>query len=350
MSKYFYKDKPVIGLDISPTSIKLMSIDTKKWSVLGYGSIDLDPTKLQQSIDTDGKYIGEQLQQLLKKKTIGHLRSNHVVMSIPTTRTYSRSVTIPRDIKGSVLDAVRLEAEQYVPIPLNQLYIDYEITKQDDKSTTALLCAVPQKTVDTCVDAATKAGLRVVMVEPGMSSVARLLKTTEDGALATVIVDIGAASTDVAILDGSLKVTGGIAIGGNTFTLDISNKLGVTLEKAHQLKVLNGLGPSPKQKDIKAALDPNLKRITAEVKKIMRYYSERVEDARKIEQVIIVGGGSNIPGIGDYFTDSIVIAARLASPWQVLNFGKLPQPARQFKARYITVAGLACVKPKEIWR
>lgn len=350
MSKYFYKDKPVIGLDISPTSIKLMSIDTKKWSVLGYGSIDLDPTKLQQSIDTDGKYIGEQLQQLLKKKMIGHLRSNHVVMSIPTTRTYSRSVTIPRDIKGSVLDAVRLEAEQYVPIPLNQLYIDYEITKQDDKSTTALLCAVPQKTVDTCVDAATKAGLRVVMVEPGMSSVARLLKTTEDGALATVIVDIGAASTDVAILDGSLKVTGGIAIGGNTFTLDISNKLGVTLEKAHQLKVLNGLGPSPKQKDIKAALDPNLKRITAEVKKIMRYYSERVEDARKIEQVIIVGGGSNIPGIGDYFTDSIVIAARLASPWQVLNFGKLPQPARQFKARYITVAGLACVKPKEIWR
>lgn len=350
MSKYFYKDKPVIGLDISPTSIKLMSIDTKKWSVLGYGSIDLDPTKLQQSMDTDGKYIGEQLQQLLKKKTIGHLRSNHVVMSIPTTRTYSRSVTIPRDIKGSILDAVRLEAEQYVPIPLNQLYIDYEITKQDEKSTTVLLCAVPQKTVDTCVDAATKAGLRVVMVEPGMSSVARLLKTTEDGALATVIVDIGAASTDVAILDGSLKVTGGIAIGGNTFTLDISNKLGVTLEKAHQLKVLNGLGPSPKQKDIKAALDPNLKRITAEVKKIMRYYSERVEDARKIEQVIIVGGGSNIPGIGDYFTDSIVIAARLASPWQVLNFGKLPQPARQFKARYITVAGLACVKPKEIWR
>ena len=350
MSKYFYKDKPVIGLDISPTSIKLMSIDTKKWSVLGYGSIDLDPTKLQQSMDTDGKYIGEQLQALLKKKTIGHLRSNHVVMSIPTTRTYSRSVTIPRDIKGSILDAVRLEAEQYVPIPLNQLYIDYEITKQDEKSTTVLLCAVPQKTVDTCVDAATKAGLRVVMVEPGMSSVARLLKTTEDGALATVIVDIGAASTDVAILDGSLKVTGGIAIGGNTFTLDISNKLGVTLEKAHQLKVLNGLGPSPKQKDIKAALDPNLKRISAEVKKIMRYYSERVEDARKIEQVIIVGGGSNIPGIGDYFTDSIVIAARLASPWQVLNFGKLPQPARQFKARYITVAGLACVKPKEIWR
>ena len=350
MSKFFYKDKPVLGLDISPTSIKLMAIDTKKWTVLGYGSIDLDPTKLQQSIDTDGKYLSDQLQELLKKKTIGHFRSNHVVMSVPTTRTYSRSVTIPRDLKGSIMDAVRLEAEQYVPIPLNQLYLDYEVTKQDKETTTVLLCAVPQKTVDTCVDAATRCGLRVVMVEPGMSSVARLLKSTEEGDLATVIVDIGAASTDVAILDGSLKVTGGIAIGGNTFTLDISTKLGVTLEKAHQLKVLNGLTPSPKQKDIKAALEPNLKRISAEVKKIIRYYSERVTDARKIEQVVIVGGGSNIPGLGDYFTDSIVIAARVASPWQVLNFGKLPQPSRQFKARYITVAGLACVKPKEIWK
>lgn len=350
MSKFFYKDEPILGLDISPTSIKLMAIDTNKWTVLGYGSIDLDPAKLQQSIDSDGKYLSEQLQELLKKKTIGHFQSNHVVMSVPTTRTYSRSVTLPRDIKGSILDAIKLEAEQYVPIPLNQLYIDYEVTKQDKTSTTVLLCAVPQKTIDTCVDAVTRCGLRVVMVEPGMSAVARLLKTTEGGDLATVIVDIGAASTDVAILDGSLKVTGGIAIGGNTFTLDISTKLGVTLEKAHQLKVLNGLTPSPKQKEVKTALEPNLKRVTAEVKKIIRYYSERVTDARKIEQVVIVGGGSNIPGLGDYFTDSIVVAARVASPWQVLNFGKLPQPSRQFKARYITVAGLACVKPREIWK
>ena len=350
MSKFFYKDKPILGLDISPTSIKLMAIDTKKWTVLGYGSIDLDPAKLQQSMDGDGKYLAEQLTQLLKKKTVGHLRSNHVVISVPTTRTYSRSVTLPKDLKSSILDAVKLEAEQYVPIPLSQLYLDYEVTSQNKDSTTVLLCAVPQKTVDVCTEAATRAGLRVVMVEPGMSSVARLLKATEGGDLATVIVDIGAASTDVAILDGTIKVTGGIAMGGNTFTLDISTKLGVTLEKAHQLKVLNGLGASPKQKEIKAALDPSLKHITAEVKKIIRYYSERVTDARKIEQIVIVGGGSSMPGIGDYFTESIVIAARVASPWQLLNFGKLPQPARQFRARYITVAGLACVKPKEIWR
>ncbi len=350
MSKLFHKDKPIIGLDISPTSIKLMSVDTGKWTVLGYGSIDVDPQKMQMSLNTDGAYIAEELQELIKSKTLGSFRSNHVVMAVPTSRTYSRSITISGDVKSSIEESVQLEAEQYIPIPIAQLYIDYEITHKDKESTAALMCAVPQKIVDNCVRAAAQAGLEVIMIEPEMLSVARLLRYTEDGSLPTVVVDIGAAATDVAIIDGTIKVTGGLPIGGNTFTLSISEKLKMSLEKAHQLKVLNGLSPSPKQKQIHEALDPDLKRIVQEIKKIVRYYTERIPEARTIEQVIIVGGGSNIPGIGDYFTDSLVIASRVASPWQMLNFAKLPQPARQFKPRYLTVAGLASIRPEEIWK
>lgn len=327
-----------------------MSVDPKKWTVLGYGSIDVDPAKMENSLDTDGEYISEQLQKLIKEKTLGVFGSNHVIMSIPTSRTYSRSVTIENSVTSPIEDSINLEAEQYIPIPVAQLYIDHQITHKDKDAVTALMCAVPQKIVDNCVKAAANSNLRVIMVEPGMLSVARLLRYTEDGSLPTVVVDIGAAATDVAIIDGTIKVTGGLPIGGNTFTLDISEKMKVTLEKAHQLKVLNGLNPSPKQKLIVGALEPNLKRIVQEIKKIIRYYIERVPGARNIEQVIIVGGGSNVPGIGEFFTDNLVIAARVASPWQMLNFAKLPQPARQFKPRYLTVAGLASVKPEEIWK
>lgn len=327
-----------------------MSVDSKKWEVLGYGSIDVDPIEMERSLDTDGAYIEQQLRDLMKEKILGVFGSNHVVMSIPTSRTYSRSITIPSTVTSSFDESVRLEAEQYVPIPIAQLYLDYEVTDKDKEATTALMCAVPRKIVDNCVKAAAACDLKVVVVEPGMLSVSRLLRYTEDGSLPTVVVDIGAASTDVAIIDGTIKVTGGLPVGGNTFTLDISEKAKVSLEKAHQLKVLNGLSSGPKQKIITTALEPNLKRIIQEIKKIIRYYIERVPNARNIEQVIIVGGGSNVPGIGDYFTDNLVIASRVASPWQMLNFAKLPQPARQFKPRYLTVAGLASVKPEEIWK
>lgn len=349
MSKLFHKDKPILGLDISPTSIKLMSIDTHHWNVLGYASLDTNPQDMQSSLEGDGAYITEQLKELLKSKVVGSLGSNQVVMSVPTSRTYSRSVMIPKDIKSSLEDAIRIEAEQYIPTPVAQLFIDYEVTHEDKDSTTLLMCAVPQKIVENCVHAAEASGFEVLMIEPGILAVARLLKYTEDGSLPTVIVDIGAASTDIAVIDGTLKVTGTLAIGGNNFTQDIADKFKTSLEAAHQLKVLNGLSRSPKQKMISAALEPNLTRISREVKKIIRYYNERIPGARAIEQVIIVGGGANVPGIGDFFTDSLVIASRVTSPWQLLNFGKLPQPARQFKPRYITVAGLASVKPEEIW-
>jgi type IV pilus assembly protein PilM len=188
------------------------------------------------------------------------------------------------------------------------------------------------------------------MIEPGISAVARVLEATEEGHLPTVIVVIGPATTDIAILDGSIRITGGLGIGGNTFTLDIAKKLNVALENAHQLKVLNGLSAGPRQAKITAALTPSLQRIITETRKVIRYYNERLDDERKLEQVIIVGGGSNVPGIGDFFTNELVMPARVASPWQQLDFGKLPQPAKQFRPRYITVAGLASVAPGRIWQ
>ncbi len=349
MSKYFYKDKPVIGLDISQTGLKVMAINPRKMTVTGYGSLDVDPTKLQQSLDGDGVYLTEQLKKLLEEKVVGKLPSNHTVLSIPSSKTYARTLSLPPDVKGDLLEAIKLEADQYIPVPADQLYIDYEVTHRDDESIDAFMCAAPQHIIDTCITAARNVNLKTVVVEPSMNAVARLLKISEQGDLPTVIVDIGAASSDVAILDSTIKVTGGVGIGGNTFTLDISNSMKTSLEHAHQLKVLKGLNAGPDQEKLRKALSRDLDKIIEEVKKVMQYYDERVPDSKKIEQVLIIGGGSNIPGIGDYFTENMLIASRVASPWQILNFDKLPQPARQFKPRYISVAGLACVKPKEVW-
>lgn len=350
MSKYFYKDKPVIGLDISQTSIKIMAINAKKMTVLGYGSIEVDPAKLQQSLEGRGDYLAEQLVELVTKKIVGRLPSDHAIISIPASRTYSRSITLPGDIKGDIIEAVRLEAEQSIPVPIDQLYLDYEVTSQSKDVITAYTCAAPRNTVDACIAALEKAGLQTIVVEPSMNAIARVLKKGEYGDLPTVIVDIGAANTDVAILDSSIKVTGGVGVGGNTLTVAIADSLEVSLEQAHQLKVLSGLAAGEKQRKITKAIAPELQKVVSEIRKIMRYYEERVQAASKLEQVLIIGGGSSIPGLGEYFTDNLNIATRIANPWQLLNFTNLPQPTKQFRPRYIPVAGLALVEPKEIWQ
>lgn len=349
MGKLFYKDKTLVGLDINTTEVKVMSVSHEKNLVQGYGAIDVDAATMRKVFDKGDSYLGLQLKTLFGSKITGHIASDQVVVSIPTSRTYARTLTVPKASEKNLKEAIDLEVEQYVPIPPSLLYIDYEIIERTKDSLTVTISAVPRTIVDNIMASLEEANLTALAIEPSINSIARLLTSTEEGTLPTLIVDIGPANTDIAVLDGAIRVTGGATVGGNTFTLDIAKKLGVALENAHQLKVLNGLNPGPRQKKISSAVDPSLQRITSEVRRVMRYYNERISSGKKLEQLLIVGGGSNMPGIGEYFTNDLLMPSRVASPWQQINFGTLAQPAKQLRPRYITVAGLAHLTHEEVW-
>jgi type IV pilus assembly protein PilM len=329
-----------------------MSIDPKKWLVQGYGSLDLDPAKVQLSLDNpEDAYLSENIAKLLNENVIGTLGSDHVIVGLPTTRTFSRTFSIPTSEESKIAGAVEIEVDQYIPIPLNSLYVDYQIIERTKEQLTVGMSAVPSGLVDSCIAAVRSAGLTPILAEPSINAVARVIEATEEGHLTTLIVDMGPASTDIAVLDkGAIRVTGSVGIGGNTFTLDIAKKMNIALENAHQLKVLNGLNTGPRQAKITAALKPSLQKISTEVRKVIRYYNERLNNDRNIQQVLIVGGGANVPGIGEFFTNELVMPARVASPWQKLDFGSLQQPNKQFRPRYITVAGLASVPSEEVWK
>ena len=353
-TKLFYKDKNLIGLDISQTGIKTMAIDSKHWLVQGYGSIDLDPAKMQSALageQSDNTYLTESLIKLFREKIVGTLPSNHCVIGVPTAKSFSRTLSLPASQEKSLSDAIEIEVSQYIPIPLAALYLDYYVINRKGDDIQVVISAVPRALIDACMHAAAAADLRPIMIEPSINSAARILEKTERAHLSSLIIDIGQASTDIAVLDNSaIRVTGGVSVGGNTFTLDIARKLGTTLENAHQLKVVNGLSAGARQAKLTRALEPSLNRIATEVRKVIRYYTERIPSAAKIEQVLVIGAGSSLPGIGEYFTNSLIMPARVASPWQKLDFGKLDQPNKQFRSRYITVAGLASIDERELWK
>lgn len=350
MSNIFYKNKPIIGLDINKTGARVISIDSSGKTVTGYGSIDFDPKIVTGDQENKSTHITDQLNKMFESHVVGKLASNRVAIGIPTAQTYARTFSLPSSISqnNKITDAVNLEVEQYVPIPLNSLYVDHQIIKQDKDNITVLMCAVPRKTIDGLMDMAKSCGIEVALIEPSINSVARLIDKTNEGGAATILVDIGPVSTDIAILDSAIRVTGGINIGGNKFTLDIAKKLAVSVETAYQLKVLNGLSNGPRQESIYHAVGPSLGRILDEVKKIIRYYTDRFPNEKKPEQLLIVGSGSNMPGIGDYFTDKLVLAARVASPWQSLNFSTEKVPEKALRPRFMTAAGLALIKPSEV--
>jgi type IV pilus assembly protein PilM len=271
-------------------------------------------------------------------------------MSLPVAKTYNRVLTLPKLKPKELYEAVRLEAEQYIPVAIDDLYLDYDITSTTDSSTEVLLSAAPKNIVDSYSSLAELLGLEIVALETTISASGRLVGNAENNDVPTILVDFGSLSVDITIYDKQLIVTGTIPGGGDTFTELIAKKLDVSEQVAYTIKTKYGLGVSKKQKDIQEALHPILSSLTREVKKMVRYYEDRANANNKIGQIITMGGGANLPGLSEYLTNELRLPARMCSPWSHISFGKLQPPNEIEKTMYITSAGLALLESKEIWR
>ena len=148
MNSVFYRTKPIIGLDFSRTGVRVVSVNREKMLVHGYGSVELDPSKISDNLETSRDYLTQKIEALLRENIIGKLDSNRVILGVPTMRTFARTFTIPTAQEAKVKQAVNLEVEQYVPMPLENLYVDHLIISRTAKELTVLMCAVPKKFID----------------------------------------------------------------------------------------------------------------------------------------------------------------------------------------------------------
>ncbi len=349
---YFYKDKPIFGLDIGFTSIKIMQATAgpKKYTVTGYGVNNFDPKAVDNGTIVDCENIASSVLDLFKNHLVGDITTHRVAMSVPAARTFTRILTLPQLDDKDTAEAVRLEAEQYIPVPINDLYVDFQRINKTDKDQDFLVVAVPKKIIDSYTDLAAILGLEVIAMETTLGSTGRLFQHTDQQNLPTVIIDFGSVSADVTIYDNkSLVVTGTIPGGGDDFTSLIAENLGVTRQEAHVIKTKYGLGVSKKQKEILKALEPKLQVIDKEIKRMLRYYEERTNSNKKIGQIITLGGGANMPGLSEYLTDTLRVPVRSCNPWDNISFGHLQPPSTLEKSIYLTVAGLALINPGEIF-
>ncbi|HTB49264.1 MAG TPA: type IV pilus assembly protein PilM [Verrucomicrobiae bacterium] len=354
----FFHDKPLFGLDIGHGSLKVMQIADRphgtaskghRPELIGYGFATFDRDALQDGVVTKPEIIAKAARELFEHRLIGDITTRQVALTIPTYRTFTRSLQLPKLKSRQLTAAVELEAEQYISLPLEELYLDYEIVRQDPESTELFVVAVPRIIVDSYLELAQILGLETVLIEPTLSSSGRLLLLDEQSDVATVIIDFGSLSCDISIFDGHVLVTGTVQGGGEDFTTSIKKKLGVTTQEAGLIKTRYGLGVSKKQAEIKQSVEPALQQIVKEIRRMIRYYEERYGAKRPLAQVITLGGGANVPGLSEYLTQALRLAVRRTDPWQYLAHKGLQLPAEADRPMYATVAGLSLALTKEVF-
>lgn len=344
----FFKAKTIVGINFGLNDLSLMSFKLQKDKplVLGYAAEKLDLEKNKHSLENDDGYLEEKIKELMNK-IVGKSNAEYCCVSIPSIKSFSRSLQLPAKIKKDIKEAIDLEIEQYIPIPKDLLISSYQIVDQIDDNINVLLSATPINMINRIITICESANLTPILIEPSMNSIARLLKIYEKANLNTLIIDIGLKHTDIAILDKAVKVTSSITVGGDNFTRDIAKNLNITPEKAHQLKILKGFTKSEEQKLLTKSLDASLSPIINEIKKIIRYNENRL-NGKKIEQVLITGISSNVAGLSDWLTDQLVMPVRLANPWKNFSFNKIDPPKETIIARYLNVASFSTINPLEI--
>lgn len=359
---YFFKSRPLFGLDIGNGSLKVMQVEAedgppakragkhhKPPKVVGYGTAAFDKSAIKDGVVKDPETIAKAAHELFAQHLKGDITSRRVALTIPAYRTFTRSIRLPALKTRELNEAVRLEVEQYTPVPLDQLYLDYTTISSSKTGSEVLAVAVPRKIVDSYLDLSAILGLEPVLIETTMGSAGRLFGRDPQSDVPTIIIDFGSLSSDIAIYDHTIVTTGTVQGGGQVFTDAIEKKLQVSAAEAAVIKTKYGMGLSKRQKEIQAALEPTLSQIVKEIRRLVRYYGERYGAERPLQQIVSMGGGANMPGLSEYLTSNLRLAVRSANPWQYLEFKGLPPPTDADKPMYATAAGLCLAPPREVF-
>lgn len=351
----FYRDAPLFGLDIGHSSVKAMQIEMVKNEVprvLGYGITKFPPEVKMNGVVVNFDLLGKQMYEFFKSGLVGGIYTRRVACSLPTSHSFSRLMKLPEMDTSDISEAIKLEAEQYIPMSVNDLYIDYEISSRDQTGIELLMVATPKSIVDSYVKFLESIDLEPIALEPSMNAATRtygLIGKTDSEP--SILIDFGAVSIDLAVFDKTMIVNSTLAGGSELITKLIGQTLRVGAVEAFEIKSKYGIGVSEMQQKVSLAIQPVLDELIKEVRKILRYYTDRVGQSskRQITHIATSGGGATMPGINEYLTKELSLPSATLNPWPNLNFGSLKKPPELQQSAYITVAGEAILNPEAIY-
>jgi type IV pilus assembly protein PilM len=363
------------GLDISDLSLKIIKLKKKRGvlSLASFGETEIKPGIIRAGEIKDEKKLAEIIKEAMEKVKGEKIKTKYVVASLPEEKAFLQVITLPRMSEEDLKSAVIYEAENYIPLPIEEVYLDSQIVPPVYNHLDhfdVLIAALPKKTVDPYISSLKLAGLKPKALEIESLAITRALIKNEITTSPVLLIDLGATRTSFIIFSGhSLRFTSSIPVSSGAFTEIISKALGVNLAEAEKLKIKHGLEEKiqikikgekiEKERErgkIFEALVPALVDLIQQIKRCLEYYQTHAAhehlppDGKGVSKILLCGGGANLKGLTDSLSLQLKIPTELGNPW--INI--LPEPQKEVKElpfeeslKYTTALGLALRGIKE---
>lgn len=333
---FFSRSKSKLGIDIGTSSIKVAQIKKEEGkSILEtYGIVNVS----SQSFAGIGPEVidktAEILKTLLSKSSI---TTKKAVASLPNNIVFVSVIDMPRLVDKELQSAIEWEARRYVPLPLEEVTLSWSVLKDTgipDKLK-VLITAVPTTVIENYLKMFKLAGLEPEALEiEALALIRSLVGSRQD---AFMIIDIGARNTSLNLVDkGFLQVSRNLSLGGENITSSIASSLRVSFSRAEEFK--RGLGVQGPTGQVPETVRTVLDSIKREAEGLMSIYENK---GGKIQEIILAGGDSQLPGLAEFFSD-LGAKVQMGNPLKFVSFNETIKASLEPLAPSLSIAlGLA---------
>lgn len=345
------KQKGYLGIDFGAGGIKvvqLQPVDGRgKLFTYGFAERGLEEVGIDYLDQPDA--TSDLLKKICAKARI---TTTQAVAALPIPSVFSAVLSIADVPKKELLQAVQWEAKKLIPLPLEEVVLDYkelaalpsskegkqgkEKEEKKEKSIQVLLTAAPKGIIDKYLQVAKQAGLTLSSIETEAFAIIRSLVGTDP--VPAVVVDIGAVRSNILIIDrGIPMLTRSVQIGGKKCTEALAVNLGLKPNQAEAMK---------RDLDANTELPPVLKDVLQPLLNELKYsfnvYRTRNAVVRPPEKIILTGGGAGTPGIAKLLAAEFNLRTFLGDPWDQVDFNKdLTHILQTMGSRFAVSIGLA---------
>lgn len=312
--------KKMVGVDIGTSSIKIVEISRwgKGITLENYGEIQ--SVFIYQEPSVNGSPTGQ-----AAKKDSNHLSTNfvaravrgildeariktrQVVFSIPDFSTFCTSFEMPAMPDNEIPGAIRFNAAQYITLPISEVTLDWKIISGNpasaDKTKEKLkvfLAAIPNQIVQEYQNIAKAAGLELYALEGEAMGITRAL--TKNNKKTVCLLDIGVQSSTVNIVDnGFLRRSYSFNFYSSKLASAVASALGITQQEAEHIKNTEGI--LSKRQGVSETLYLLIDPLLREVQGISAEFAQA--ERKPVEEMYIIGGTANLPGLKEYFAESL---------------------------------------------
>ena len=316
------------GLDIGTTTMKVVSVERDKNAITYNSSFSVFTP--QQGMQSESPFDHQEMAIIINKLVIdAKITTNNVNIALPENHAYSKVIEMPSLSDDELSNAIYWEAEQYVPAPLDTVTLAWSKLRTfrnvlGEEKMQVFLVAAPKDVISRYQTILDLAGLTIVSIETETLAMVRGV-IADSTAPTALLMNIGSMNTSLCILQNGIIVFNySFPLGGIALTRAIASDFGFTPQQAEEYKAAYGLSDKNFGGKVRKAIDPILTSMMTEVRKAITFYNEKYKGESQIFQILLTGGGANLPGLAVYFAQNIGIETLIANPWEMLQVQKVP--------------------------